>query len=222
MKLTQSKLATLAAILPNGTALERVRLAVEIWDAARTENPSFPEYWQSRLNVMENRTPLPLEMFLAEVMPKKSAKDRLKVWGEFITWKMRNARDSDKGYFRDGGGIFLPEDKITAKEAATLAKQAIGEHKEAGVPKPKNAAVEFQEWAQAEKKRKASEKARRASYARHDKTPKDARGQKKTAKTKKVLESPYSIPGSESAKPSSDFTAPSKKFVSRKQRRKAP
>ena len=56
-------------------------------------------------------------------MPKKSATDRLKVRGEFITCKMRNARDSDKVYLRDSGGIFLPEDKITAKEAATLAKQ---------------------------------------------------------------------------------------------------
>jgi hypothetical protein len=97
------------------------------------------------------------EMFLAEVMPKKSATDRLKVWGEFITWKMRNA------------------------------KQAIGEHKEAGVPKPKTAAAEFQEWAPAERKRKASEKARKASYARRDKTPKNARGQKKPQKRKRFL-----------------------------------
>lgn len=114
----------------------------------------------------------------------------------------------------------LPDDRITAKEAALLVKKTIDELCENGIPKPKTAAAEFQEWAEIERKRKASEKASRAAHTRHDKTAKSERAQKKTAKTKKVLAPSFSIPGSESAKPSSDFTAPSKKFVSLKHRPK--
>lgn len=67
MRLTQSKLATLAAILPKGTAKERVQLAGEIWDQALIEAAS------RRLEIYEAMPPVWQDFppFLAELLPKK-------------------------------------------------------------------------------------------------------------------------------------------------------
>lgn len=164
MKITQEKLATIAASLPSGTARERVNLALEIWmeaDPARAE----VAFWNDRFAAHEEKwknataTLVPYLTALEVLFPNLPPITREEEFARFRAWQHERGThvanlNGDKKI-----GVFL--------------KDAIFE--------------ELREWKLAEKKSTASEKASNAAKARWEKAPDKKRIERKAGgKTQQV------------------------------------
>lgn len=177
------ELATLASNLPDGTARERVSLAMEIWKEAATEIPGTRENTQRIRDRNELRAadPVPLDWLLAEIIPKDHPALRSQKWRGFIEWKMANNREGIMTIPREipareckelglsvgsiGMKSVSPGDRITKAELAELSNREIASHERDGVKHFLKVSDEFKQWTALEKARIAREKASNAGKA---------------------------------------------------------
>ena len=130
--ISQQRLALLASNLPSGNAMERVQLALEIWDISgeylEPTRPRIAEEWER----------LPLSGFLKRVMPTvKTEADRVRRWREFLPHleqhEHTSARQRELEQLAPLGGTTdlpetLPEDELKRRAELTMTR-----HREHGV-----------------------------------------------------------------------------------------
>jgi hypothetical protein len=160
MNPTQLELATLAARLPSGTPYERVETALSIWHAAqdRIDWEEEIELHREEFQQFDREPTRPLLSVLAEVMPGKTATDRMKFWRDFIS--------------TDPLCIFDPY--ISEEENERRLESMLETHRQEGVQYPTYLSTRFKMWHQKTSAEMRKSRAAKAAKARHDKPPNEA------------------------------------------------